>query len=83
MPSCYFNLSHYKYLVGNGHSSFFKGPPGTGKTTSVLALAHELLGANYREAVLELNASDDRSKKCLSFFSTGLLSQFLVFVVPC
>lgn len=37
-----------------------KGPPGTGKTTSILALAHQLLGASYREAVLELNASDDR-----------------------
>ena len=39
---------------------YCQGPPGTGKTTSILALAHELLGPNYREGVLELNASDDR-----------------------
>jgi replication factor C subunit 2/4 len=37
-----------------------KGAPGIGKTTSILCLAHELLGDNYKEAVLELNASDDR-----------------------
>ncbi|KAG8083039.1 hypothetical protein GUJ93_ZPchr0014g46971 [Zizania palustris] len=41
-------------------SSPATGPPGTGKTTSILALVHELLGPNYREAMLELNASDDR-----------------------
>lgn len=36
------------------------GPPGCGKTTSVQALARELLGDAYDRAVLELNASDSR-----------------------
>uniref|UniRef100_A0A0D6QRT8 AAA+ ATPase domain-containing protein n=1 Tax=Araucaria cunninghamii TaxID=56994 RepID=A0A0D6QRT8_ARACU len=45
---------------GNMPNLILAGPPGTGKTTSILALAHELLGSNYKEAVIELNASDDR-----------------------
>ncbi len=38
----------------------FAGPPGTGKTTAALALAHDLYGENWRENTLELNASDER-----------------------
>ncbi len=38
----------------------FAGPPGTGKTTTALALAHDLYGEEWRKYVLELNASDER-----------------------
>lgn len=35
----------------------FAGPPGTGKTTAAHALAHDLYGENYKQYMLELNAS--------------------------
>ncbi|MEM2948260.1 MAG: replication factor C small subunit [Candidatus Anstonellales archaeon] len=38
----------------------FAGPPGVGKTTVALALAHELFGENYKTNFAELNASDER-----------------------
>lgn len=38
----------------------FAGPPGTGKTTAALCLAHDLYGKRYREYLMELNASDER-----------------------
>jgi replication factor C small subunit len=38
----------------------FAGPPGTGKTTAALALAHDLYGDYWRDNTLELNASDER-----------------------
>jgi len=38
----------------------FAGPPGTGKTTASLCLAHDLFGERYAEAFMELNASDAR-----------------------
>jgi len=38
----------------------FAGPPGTGKTTAALCLAHDLYREGYREHLMELNASDER-----------------------
>jgi replication factor C subunit 2/4 len=45
---------------GNMPHMIISGTPGIGKTTSILALARQLLGDAYKEAVLELNASDER-----------------------
>ncbi len=38
----------------------FAGPPGTGKTTTAIALARDLYGSIWKHNFLELNASDER-----------------------
>lgn len=38
----------------------FYGPPGSGKTSSILALCHSLFFSDFSSRVLQLNASDER-----------------------
>jgi replication factor C subunit 2/4 len=45
---------------GNMPNLILSGAPGIGKTTSMVCLAKSLLGSAFKDAVLELNASDDR-----------------------
>lgn len=41
------------------HMLFF-GPPGTGKTSTILSVAFQLFGKDVEDRIIELNASDDR-----------------------
>lgn len=58
---------------GNMPHVIISGMPGIGKTTSILCLARQLLGDTYKEAVLELNASDERGTRSKSIHAERLL----------
>lgn len=55
-------INRFKHFSVNGNIPNFilTGPPGVGKTTTILCLARQLLGENFKDAVLELNASNER-----------------------
>ena len=45
---------------GNMPNLILVGPPGTGKTSSVMCMARQMLQDTLKQAVLEMNASDER-----------------------
>lgn len=55
-------LSQFKCIIEDGSipNMILTGPPGCGKTSSVLCIAREILKENFSKAVIELNASDER-----------------------
>jgi len=57
------NIIHSKTLP----NIIITGSPGTGKTSTILCLAKKILGKNYKDLVLELNASKNRT---LDFINT-------------
>ncbi|CDJ43186.1 activator 1 36 kDa, putative [Eimeria tenella] len=57
----FFECSVRRYVdKGQLPHLLFHGPPGTGKTSTILAVARQLYGSQQASHVLELNASDDR-----------------------
>ncbi len=58
-PQIVLRLESY-LKTGNFPHLLLAGRPGTGKTSAVLALAHQLYGSDIRECFKELNASDSR-----------------------
>ncbi|GMH35572.1 hypothetical protein BSKO_03440 [Bryopsis sp. KO-2023] len=63
---------------GNLQHLLFSGPPGVGKTTSLMCLAHDMLGSKHiKEGLLRLNASDDRGidtvRERIKLFATKLV----------
>ncbi|KAI3380087.1 hypothetical protein SNEBB_001505 [Seison nebaliae] len=72
-------IDRFKIFAQNGNipNILLAGPPGVGKTTSIHCLARELLKEYYPQAVLELNASNERGidvvRNRIKSFATRLM----------
>lgn len=55
------------------------GEPGIGKTTTMVCLAREIYGKYYKNAILELNASDDRGVKAVNDITANACKRSLNF----
>jgi replication factor C small subunit len=53
-------LKHMLTKKGELPHLLFAGPPGSGKTTTAMILAQQILGEHWRDYTLTLNASDER-----------------------
>ena len=58
-PSIVQRLAAYAQTTDFPHL-LFAGPPGTGNSTAAMALTRDVFGTQYRENLLEMNASDER-----------------------
>uniref|UniRef100_K3W771 AAA+ ATPase domain-containing protein n=1 Tax=Globisporangium ultimum (strain ATCC 200006 / CBS 805.95 / DAOM BR144) TaxID=431595 RepID=K3W771_GLOUD len=82
-------ISHQEHVVATLKTSIasgqlphllFYGPPGTGKTSTIVAVARQLFGPDFRKngRFLELNASDDRGisvvREKVKGFAQGAIS---------
>lgn len=66
-------LGKYGGIARTPHLLFY-GPPGSGKTSTILAMANEYYGSkNIRDMVMEVNASDERGVEVV----TGKIKSFV------
>ena len=65
-------LKRYREITSMPHLLFY-GPPGSGKTSTILAMAKEFYKESFQAMVMEINASDERGISVV----TGKIKSFV------